>query len=492
MAMLNPTLTSVNRSIAGLGDVMGLAHNLHEAYHSLPYAAPPTGARRFAPPEPAKPWNGLRDATAPGPMAPQSASRMFAALGPITGAQDEDCLTLSIWTSRDAADAPVMVWFHGGAFLTGAGGQNWYDGARFAREHGVVVVCVNYRLGALGYLAQPGLSNGNLGLMDQLLALEWVRDHIADFGGDAGNVTVFGQSAGGHAIAMLLACPAAEGLFRRAILQSAPMGLEPSPLDAAAARATRFLEALAQDPRTAAPIDMLAAQEAAAASQRNPRTGDFTPPFVPVAAAPWAGGSAPMWQAAAQGAIQRGVDVMIGWTRDEGALFLALLPDRAMLDAGFLQSMAAGLFGQNAAQAVAAAQDRRQTQDTALLCEEILTDALFRAGSLAMAEAMAQAGGNPFVYRFDYAASSCGLRAAHCVDLPFVFGNLPAWHDAQIMEGSDWHAVDALCKDVMRRWAQFARTGQPGFRSWRPEDRHALLIDGSECRETRVSDPALF
>ncbi|NYI23660.1 carboxylesterase/lipase family protein [Sphingobium indicum] len=481
-----------------LGPVRGLSINGCEVFHGLPFAQPPVGTLRFLPPVPSLPRNKIRDATAPAPMAPQTVSRMFSALGSISGAQDEDCLTLSIWAPAGVSNAPTMVWFHGGAFLTGAGSQAWYDGARMAREHGVVLVCPNYRLGALGYLSAQGVSDGNLGLWDQLAALHWVQQNISAFGGDAGNVTVFGQSAGAHAIAMLLASEDSAGLFKRAILQSAPMGLEPLSQQTARERSRLFIHALGLDNSRdgnlgiASVERILAAQDHAGALLRNPRKGDFIPPFAPVADAPWNAGDTPLWKAAAQGAAKRNVDVMIGWTRDEGALFFSLLPDRANIDGDFTSSVADGLFGNGSAAGIEAARARRAPPDDAALCEELLTDALFRSGSLAFAEALSALGGNVHVYRFDMESPAPDLRACHCMDLPFVFGNVDAWNGARMLDGLERSQLEGLSASVMARWTGFARGGDPGVATWTPENRVAMIMDGSGCEMIRVEDAALF
>src|SRR5262245_29086373 len=189
----------------GSGRLRGVERRGVLVFRGIPYAAPPTGARRFRAPAPLEPWVGVRDASASGPGAPQRGGTLGGTFARIIGpgATAEDCLTLDLWTPRaDGARRPVLVWIHGGAFLMGAGSALAYSGASLARRGDVVVVALNYRLGALGFLAlgdvaPPGLFDSNLGLRDQLAALEWVRDNVAAFGGDPANVTVFGESAGG-------------------------------------------------------------------------------------------------------------------------------------------------------------------------------------------------------------------------------------------------------------------------------------------------------
>ena len=210
MAELGATTTA--------GDVRG--KRLPEGvvrFAGIPYAAPPIGGRRFRPPEPPAPWPGVKDALSFGPSAPQnvSATEMLMGAGQARPTS-EDCLTLNIWTPGiDDARRPVLVWLHGGSFATGSGGVPWYHGTRLVTRGDVVVVTVNYRLGAFGFLHLADLlgdgfaGSGNVGLLDQIAALAWVRDNIAGFGGDPDRVTVFGESAGGMSVATLLAMPAA-------------------------------------------------------------------------------------------------------------------------------------------------------------------------------------------------------------------------------------------------------------------------------------------
>ena len=209
------------------GRVRGLAEAGLAVFRGIPYARPPVGPRRFGPPEPPEAWTGTHDATRFGSSAPQNG----ALIGPIMslgiGRTSEDCLYLNVWTpAADRRRRPVLVWIHGGAFLLGSGSQMLYDGAALARRGDVVVVTINYRLGAFGFLrlrdrfGQRLPATGNEGLLDQVAALTWVRDEIEAFGGDPGQVTIFGESAGSMSCATLLGLPRAHGLFHRAILQS--------------------------------------------------------------------------------------------------------------------------------------------------------------------------------------------------------------------------------------------------------------------------------
>lgn len=409
-------------------------------FRGVPYAR----AARFAPPVPVEPWSGVRDATEHGQISPQPPFRIGSVTGcPEQTVQGEDCLNLTIVTpAADGGARPVLVWLPGGAYLTGAGSLGFYDGQRLAAEGEVVVVGVNYRLGALGYLKLDGVSPGNLGLLDQLAALRWVRDNIAAFGGDPGQVTVFGQSAGAHAIACLLAVPEADGLFRRAILQSAPMGMKIARPARARKVAQHFTRALRTDPRTASLDEILAAQQRAIVRAAGPGGLYSVPPFCPVA------GTDPLPAVAAwlPAATRRapGVDVLIGTTRDEMNTFLTGKPGITRLEA----IPFAGRAGTTAA-------------------KNAITRWMFDAPSRRFADALAAAGGRVFTYRFDWAAPASGLGACHCVELPFLLGSQEAWAGAPMLEGAEWDEIDELGRQLRGAWLSFAKTGTPSL-DWQP------------------------
>ncbi len=245
------------------GVLVGAALQNADVFHNIPYAAPPLGDLRWRPPQPAKPWTGERDAVAVGPSCPQPMNADGTPnSGGANGPTSEDCLQLNVFTPKGARRAPVMVWLHGGGHRTGAG---WiYGGENFARD-GVVVVSINYRLGALGYFAHPALTKaakpgeavGNYGLMDQIAALKWVQRNIAAFGGDPKNVTVFGESAGGMSTLAILAIPATKGLYQKAIVESGLGWFAPSTLAGKEAEGVKMM-AGAGVPATASAADLRA------------------------------------------------------------------------------------------------------------------------------------------------------------------------------------------------------------------------------------------
>lgn len=397
------------------GKIRGIASGPVTAFRGIPFAR----AARFAPPEPASPWPGVLVAERPGPAAPQSPSRLAAVLGSHESPQSEDCLTLNVWTPPGRGH-PVLVFLHGGGFTTGSGGLPWYDGAELAARGDIVVVTANYRLGALGFLRLPGVSPGNLGLLDQVAALEWVRDNIAGFGGDPGAVTVAGQSAGALSILALLAGGRGGELFHRAILQSTPAGMDPQTPAEAEHIGALLLRELSIDAGDAVRLagipvtELLAAQTAVVRRYTGPRTP--VPPFRLVAAAEW-GGPDPI---AAVGTSADSTALMIGTTRNEAAAF-----DPG--DPGAARTVTERIF---------AAPMRR----LALLC--------------------GGRGRMPWMYRFDWAPPGGPFGACHCIELPFLFGNSAAWRNAPMLAGR--HPA-GLTDRVGRAWSGFVRDGDPGW-----------------------------
>ncbi len=319
-------------------------------FRGIPYAAPPTGPRRYRAPQPPDPWTDVRECLDAGPVAPQPPSPFEAMLGAPSPHWDEDCLTLNVWTpGLDDARRPVMVWIHGGAFVNGSGSTPWYDGTRFAQHGDLVVVTINYRLGALGFLHLAPFDRdrfadaGNCGLLDQIAALEWVRDNIENFGGDPSRVTVFGESAGGMSVGTLLGMPAAQGLFARAIVQSGSASFV-----ADEARATRIAERLLAkldlDPSRVDEIETIPAQAVVDAQSRLYDEEARTQlPFVPVVDGLHIP-RPPLEEIAAGDAGD--VPLLIGTNAHEMTLFLLLDPSLASLDEASLTKRAVGALGE--------------------------------------------------------------------------------------------------------------------------------------------------
>jgi para-nitrobenzyl esterase len=442
-----------------LGDLRGVWQEGIAAFRGVPYAAPPIGALRFAPASPVQGWNGLRDATQHGPIAPQVPSRLSAAMGGFVRQHDEDCLTLTICTpAPDGKARPVLVWLHGGAWISGAGSLDWYDGSRLARDGDIVFVGVNYRLGAFGWLHRPGIVDEEAGTSDMIAALAWVRDHIAGFGGDPNSVTVMGQSAGATSIGRLLMLPDARGLFRRVIMQSGGFGRGAYTSAMASARADQFLRLLDIDPQSADALTrlrafkvrrVLAAQGELA--RANARFAQTMPPFMPVL--PSAMTQSEMLGAIAEGAD--GKDVLVGATADEVHAFYAADPAMENPPADAV----AARFGGEAAQARYRA--RRPGGSAMDLLADLGTDETFLLPAMRLAEAVARRGGNAYAYLFDWAPLGSRFRSCHCIDLPFVFGTFDAWHDAAMLAGGDAAQMADLSAAMRRAWIAFVRTGDP-------------------------------
>ena len=450
-------------------------------FRAVPYAAPPIGQLRFKPPQPAAAWTGVRDATTHGAIAPQPRSRLAAAMGDFERQQAEDCLTLTIWTpAPDGMRRPVLVWFHGGAFLSGAGSLDMYSGARMAERGDVVVVGVNYRLGALGFMSLPGVSPANLGLMDQHAALAWVSREIAGFGGDPANITIFGQSAGGTSVTSMLAVPQSRALFRRVIIQSAPFGsMQRTAADAAATGAQ--LQTLLGITTPERWLDVPAADIIAAQVQimrSSARFANMASPFYAVGDGVMLGQG--VVAAALAGAAER--DVMIGYTRDEPLAFHA--QDEAFKAAGsdLIEARFRDFFGAAAPDAIAEYRQRAKAPNLHDALIAMLGDVSFGGGSLAFAERLAGIGRPAFAYRFDWAAPGNVFGACHCIELPFVFDNLEQWN-APMLAGGDAEAMAALADRVQDAWIGFARTGNPhhaGLPAWPRLDagqRQIMLLD---------------
>ncbi|MEV4125734.1 carboxylesterase family protein [Nocardia sp. NPDC049707] len=470
--MSDPIVTTTEGAVRGRTDT---AH----VFLDIPYAAPPIGSARFAAPGPHQPWPGVRDATRPGPTAPQPRRDGFGKLdmspyfGPgwIPGA---DYLTVTVWAPQQARNSPVMVFVHGGGFVSGSSRASLYDGTAFARD-GVVLVTVNYRLGAPGFLDLPG-APANRGMLDIIAALQWVQRNITQFGGDPDNVTLFGQSAGATIVGGLLAVPEAAKLFHRAIVQSGNGFGAFSPEQAArvthAAADALGIGPTAKDfadipdERLVALAPKLTGLDLRTETRSDPLAG-FSPFSLVLDRQPA--------ETVAAGAGAE-VPLIVGTNTREANLYL--VPQRNSPTEAEVYATAARI--DTDPEALIARYRARYPQATPEeLHSTLLGDALFGTGSRHLADAHATRRTAPtYTYEFDWqsAALNGRLGAAHTVELPFVFDclNLPALHGPRGLLGPA-EAPPMLAARMHGAWVQFAHTGDPG---WAPPQTHRFTDRG--------------
>jgi len=480
------------RAHTSIGTVEGFTRNGVNRWRSIPYARPPLGPLRFRAPQPARPWSGVRHCHGFTHCAPQQRRYTMLGVGKYQP-MSEDCLTLNVVTPESAGDEPlpVMVFIHGGGYILGSSATPLYDGAALARR-GCVYVSVNYRLGALGCLDLSSLStpettiDSNLFLRDLVLALQWVRDNIAAFGGDPGRVTIFGESAGAHITATLLAVPAAKGLFARAISESPASGMVRS-TETAAEFATRFAQLLGARPADAADALMRASAEQLVEAQHGlldqgmkdrlgafpigPVYGDDVLPAEPV-------------EAMRSGQAHR-VPLIVGTNAEEGRLFtrfLRMLPTN--------QSMIEELL----ADAEPAARERITAAypdyPASSACVQLGGDFAFGSAAWQIAEAHGNHA-STYLYRYDYAPRTLrwsGLGATHATELFAVFDIYRTRFGALLTAAADRRAALRVSNQVQRRWRSFSHSGVPGddWPTYSADDRAVMVFD----RKSRVEfDP---
>ena len=486
------------------GALRGAEEDTPCVFRGVPFAKPPVGELRWRPPQPPERWGGARDALEFGPASVQAAG---AAQESVTGGAfgaaglptDEDCLTLNVWTpGLDGERRPVMVWIHGGVFRVGTGAAPIYDGATLARRGDVVVVTINYRLGVLGLMSLAGLpgepdsGGANFALLDQIAALEWVRDEIAGFGGDPDNVTVFGESAGAISIGALLGAPRARGLFRRAILESGAAADTATQEDAAASRET-LMGALGIARGDAAKLraltadSILEAQQSLAMPVGRGAGGGFGPvvdgdllPHQPI-------------EGVREG-VASGVAILAGTNRDEWKLFAAMMPGAADVDEGLHARLAMAFPSDDErtsaidAYRMVRAQRGEDTSPPELL-SAILSDSTFRWPATRLTSAQHKHHAQTYMYLFTWPSQGAGgaLGSCHALEIPFVFDSFETSLGELAGPGPEAQALSQRMQDA---WIAFARTGDPnhdGLPAWptyEPGRRATMQLD----RECEVVD----
>ena len=492
------------------GDVQGAERAGIHQFYGVPYASKLIGSAWLEPPIAPTRWTGVRPALVPGPSAPQvHLASPFDDLLTAPVPTGSDCLNLNVWTPAPGITrAPVMLWIHGGAFSAGSGSDPWYDGSAFARD-GVVLVSINYRLGPLGFGAFhdlfPGLgSTGSCGLLDQLAALQWVQENIHAFGGDPGNVTIFGESAGAMSICALMASPMARGLFRRAICQSgnANQSLPPSVAMGITRRLLSKLGVSAGDLDSlvsVGPDDLMKAASELMSDVRNghepgllgeyagninifePLVDGLLLPAVPIEAI--AAGSA------------SGVDLLVGTTAEEWRL-LSRLGNPPELRASDVVNKVAEYVGVAHAAAVYEAYgEYLQSCEPTDIRDAIETDRFFEIPTLLLAGAQALVTPDVYLYQFAWRSPtliSGGIGACHMLEIPFVFDNFENAL-AQTLVGA--HHPQALADSVHRAWISFAMTGVPsaaGLPAWPRFHRDSRLLMRLDEHSSVVEAPVLL
>lgn len=460
------------------GQVQGRRSGRVTTWLGLPYAAPPVGSLRFRAPQPVPRWDGVRPALGPGGAAMQR-GRLTAPMAGLGSSVGEDCLYLNVFSpAADDARRPVLVWVHGGAFTNGSGAL--YDGRHLAALGDVVVVAVNYRLGVFGFVDLAAATGAdvpaNLGLRDVIAALEWVRENVAAFGGDAERVTVAGESAGSVLVSLLTVAPAADGLFRAVICQSGTYSLNHGE-QMRAEVAARYARELGLRPGDGArltdlPAEQLLAAQVAVSEQVHATT----------AAAPWFDGDVvPASLPDAQAAVRPDLPLLAGSTRDEVLFFRRTRSDILLTGRAEIGSRLTGALGPEHAAAVLGRYPRTRSGEV-----QLGTDLNFAGPTASFAERHATAGGTTFTYRFD--AATLWLGACHAADLPYLWN----WTGttALALRGLPTRARRALAARMQQHWVGFLRDGRPGG-DWPayalPERRTLVLDPGGDRVET---DPA--
>ena len=466
------------------GPIQGTVQDGVTCYKGIPFAVPPVGELRFMPPRDPAAWQEVLDCSAFRPSAIQVAKKDEGI------AFDEDCLYLNIWAPEDAVgkSLPVLVFIHGGAYTQGSPAKSLYDGTRFAKD-GIIQVNISYRLNALGFLGFPEVAEkygnvGNCGTLDQIKALQWVQDNIAAFGGDAGNVTISGESAGSFSVSNLLMSPLAKGLFQRAIMESGNLLGQPVIVPLASGDVGQALECAASftqslGGQTLADMQQMDAMALAEASLfsvdiTNPAPYSFWPAFD--------GHVLPKepYKALVAGE-NNGVDIMAGYNTDEGSMFVP----EGITEEAYI-NMVANIFGEGYEEVL-----QRYPVDAEHTATDRARDIFLygiRLGSEAFADEFSRQGNNVYYYNFDLEMpllDEMGMGTAHAMELFFVFDNIPP--TIQLDE-----AKLAFKEDLHNRWLNFIVSGNPNtgvpvgpqWPLYTPEGREILVLNADTTAGT--------
>ena len=477
------------------GKIQGYVEHRINIFKGIPYSAPPIEKLRFKPPTPPKPWKDTLSATKFSPISPQSSTEAEWLFGPPLEQSEANSLTLNIWTpNTDDYKRPVMFWIHGGNYNNGSSAQQNYDGLPLSLRGNMVVVTINYRLGPLGYLYIPELT-ANVGQLDQIAALQWVHDNIGSFGGDPNNVTIFGESAGGHAVVTLLAMPAAKDLFHRAIAQSAYSYSSSSNKEGS----DEFSTMLKIKPGDLESLQKISVDDIIETHNKqiamiglkgidnpfSPVKDEITLPENPLNAL--------------QSGFASDIPLLIGTNRDEMRFMRAFFPNMPEIDSDELLKRIMNSFSKSghseelAKSLIKTYVKEREgflpnnPQD---IWEAFLTDIGFRIFAIRVAEAQSKHQKNTFMYLFTWPSPwmEGKLGSSHAVEIPFAFGTLDK-PGTEIYSGKGEDA-ETLSEKMMDAWIAFAHTGNPNNKSileWPSYDsnnRSTIILD----KELKISE----
>lgn len=426
------------------------------AWKGIPYAKPPVGSLRFRAPEKPESWTGIRDAVEFGPTAPQPSTDVMKFLGEEVDNTREDCLNLNIWSpGADDKRRPVMVWIHGGAYISGSGSADSYDGASFAQQGDVVVVTINYRLGIMGFLhlgeigGKEYATSGNCGIQDQVVALQWVQDNIAAFGGDPNQVTIFGESAGAMCVGTLLAFPAAKGLFSQVILQSGAANNALSTKKATSV-AKNLLHTLDVKPDELTKLAEMPIEKLIEASTPLPQLS--LGPVVDGVSLP-----EDPEKALANG-VSKDIPTLIGTNKDEFRLYSFFdpvwkNPDLKVIESHFQQTIGSKW------PIISSFIDTEKLDQTVF--DNLLTMHVFTFPALKMAELLSKQGAPVWMYRFDWQSPAYNgmLKACHAMEIAFVWNTLNKPGTVNLT--GDSPDRQQVANQMHQAWIAFARNGNP-------------------------------
>jgi para-nitrobenzyl esterase len=443
------------------GKLQGEQINGVFTWKGIPYAKPPVGSLRFRAPEQPDSWEGIRDARSFGPVAPQSQREIMEFFGNDISNMSEDCLYLNVWSKgADDKKRPVMVWIHGGAFVSGSGSSSWYDGASFAAQGDVVVVTINYRLGIFGFLhlgeigGEEYATSGNCGIQDQVAALQWVQENIAAFGGDPNNVTIFGESAGAMSIGVLLGFPSAQGLFHKAILQSGAAANVHSS-EKATKIAGHLLATLQVEPTNLSKLEELSVEQLIQAADLvppmslGPVIDDVSLPRHPE-------------EAIADGSV-KDITILIGTNKDEYNIFSVFDPEWKNADETKVTQLFEKTFGPLVPLISSyLGGNQRLSQE---LYNKLLTMRVFTYPAQKLTELQVKQGAPVWMYRFDWETPVFGgaLKSTHALEIPFVFNTLDTPNTENFTGSSPER--DLVASQMHQAWINFARNGNPNSES---------------------------